>query len=593
MARFPVYTQQTKPQPSAMTPQAAGAGVGQAMSQVSDTLSTIGANIQQRDDVIERVRLLNQFDQDSITRLEEMRTTGDITSKDTVTQYFTDLHERKNQLVSEFRGSTAGREALRAQLENQAGQYHKSALTTQISAQHKLLADTTTNIANTLATQAATAPGQLDNLLYQLDGQIDSLAPALYPDQEREYRMTGKSTILTGAINSLLEKGQYSAAKQIMDSEEYNQFLSPDASRKFSVDIAVGEAEAAAANEVINKRIAEYSMLTKRELTPEEIARIKLLPSKPSEYTAGDKISEYELITGKPASQSVVDDIFNITAAGGGMYGNSLEGRMMKIVNEGALRYSSGLMTGVEAQEFQMAVNQLYAPKERTDQATGNVYTTQPTMPSFVRESLNRGSSIYGEVNVGGNAPGNVATQPQPVQDVPNQGESLWDLAGFIPGPVAAAARTGFSTPMSGGLGINPNYQKAAQRALNLREDIVAGIKPEGRIADQYRQELQSLVTIEPKIWDNETALRNRMVEIDGDLRKKLAELRKVSDGEVPSSVQERRDAFALSNNISRALGGMGIVHIKSREDALKLPPNTWFVNPNGELLKVPATQGK
>jgi len=581
MARFSVYQQQTKPQPTAMTPQAAGAGVGQAMSQMGDTFSTIGANIQQRNDVLERVRLLNQFDQDSINNLETYRTTGDLTNPETLAQYQIDLDQRKNDLITQFKGSNSGREALRVSLENQTGQYNKLALTTQIEAQHKMLADTVQNSVNSLVAKITAAPDQTDNILAEFDTQISQLAPALYPDQERDFRTSGKGSLVAGAISGLLERGNYSVAKKMMGDETYNQFLNPDASRKFNIDIAVGEAKAAEAIQYQNAQVAKWSMLLKRDLSTEEIQRIKTMPAK-KDMTVADEITMYELMTGKQAPQSVIDDLFNISADTAGT--NTMTERQMKIVNEGAMRYSSGLMTPQEAQEYQMSVYELYAPKERAD-AFGNVYTTTPTMPPFVRESLNRGATTYGEVSFGKQQAPQAGAEMG--QDIPDQGESLWDVAGFIPGPIAAAARAGFGTPFTEGLNIDPTYQRAAQRALNLREDIVAGIKPEGKIADQYRQELQALVTIEPKIWDNETALRTRMVEIDTDLRKKLVELRKITDGEALAGKQEKLDAASLSNNIIRALNGMNIFRPKTPDDYKAIPVGKWYVAPTtGSILQ-------
>lgn len=101
-----------------------------------------------------------------------------------------------------------------------------------------------------------------------------------------------------------------------------------------------------------------------------------------------------------------------------------------------------------------------------------------------------------------------------------------------------------------------------------------------------------SLVNIEPKVFENDMAYRTKLADMDTKLRDRLTELRSIADGEVPSTVQERRDAITLSNNIQQALARLQVRRVKTPDDAMKLAPGTWFVNPRGEVLQVPEQQG-
>lgn len=587
MPRFSVIEQQvaaTAPRvdTGATLQGAALSDLGQSIQGVGAALADVEIRARNRSDVIDRVRQMNAFDEQAMQTRQETLDGSDITDPATVAAYKNQLKTQMDGLLSSHTGLPESKATLRAALEQSYGNATKQVMADHLRAQQTLILNNVQDVTNTLSSVTAESPGAIDDALEELDVRIDELAPALSGEQEGEYRRQGRASIITSAITSYLERGDYVTAKTLMDHEGYAKVLSPSVSRKLRLDASVVESKSIQREQAFNDRVAQYSLLTRRKLSDEEVARIRTLPDKPSEMTAADKISEYELVTGHPASQSVVDKMFNADTSS--RFGESLRGRSLQTVNENLFSYASGTLSKQDAIEFQSAVFEAYGSKEYVDPATGARSSAQASMPPAVRQALDAGAGTYGDVDVGGFSSRVKDDGTQGMDAL--EGESLWDTADSVSGPFSAAGRAAFELT---GVG-SPEHQKAASTANWLRENIVAGIRPEGRIANQYRQELMTLVDIQPKIFRSDTAYRHKLVDMDTKLRQRLSDLRKIVDGDsFDSTVAERRDAITLSHNIEQALARLRVRRVQKPDDAAKLPEGTWFVNPHGEVLQVPS----
>lgn len=586
MPKFRPVQQQTIASAPRVSGDVFGASTGQAVQQFGGAVSGIGDQLAEvelrarnRADVIDRVRQQNAFDQSALGLREEFMAGEDITSSDAVERFRGALQKQKDQILSQHQGLPGSKDSLRASLENLQGQYVKQIMGDQIRAQQRLLLDNTTEKTNQLASITAAAPDALDDSLAEMGDYIGELAPALTEDQQREYLRAGQEQILMSAATNYLQKGDYTSANKILNDPNHVKVLSPQVARKMRMESVKAEAEYVAKEQAYNDRVAQYTTLTQRDLSPIEKERIRLLPDKPSEMTVADKIAEYEIVTGEAASQAVVDSFYKVTDTG--RFGNSLRGRALQTVNEGMQSYSSGTLSEQEADEFVSAVYEAYGVKEYTDPVTGQRRQSQPSMPPAVKEALERGANTYGPVNVGGMA----ETKAGSMEMEPFEGESLWDLSDEVSGPLTGAQRQIFEMT---GMG-SPVQQKAASTATWLRENIVAGIRPEGRIADQYRQELMKLVDIQPKLLQNDLAYKYELANIDTKLRDRLKELRSISDGERSDyTLQDRRDALTLSHRITGALARLRVPRPTTPEEARALGPGTYFVDPRGQIGRVP-----
>jgi hypothetical protein len=616
MAKLNMYEQQTTLGSVRSDPQTFGAGVGQAVAQAGGAMLDIGDMMMRRDETIESAKMARELDEWGQQSLNAINDAEDISSPATVAKFEEGMREKQTEVLSKFSGRSGARAALQASLENQVYQYTKSAKAAQIKAQHEFVASTIDQTANSLALKAAKAPGQIDNIFTEFDAQLAKLAPAIPQGQSEQYRAAGRAKLATNALARLQANGQYATAKELMSRPDVAQYLSPDTTRKFTIDIAVDEARAqkAAADEA--KRVSAWGVRLGRNLTPDELIKVKSLPEK-KDMTVADQITEYELVTGKPVPQSVVDQFYKVEGDGkNSMFGNSLQGRAISFVTENAIAYANGMLPPDQARQYEAAFSEAYKPASRVNPVTGQNETVQPTVPNFVRQAAEQGSRFYGGVNLtsratsGGAMPGSVvqyttpegqtlppvtvgadgtwtarapdqpAPQTQPAMQAGPSGEgvegaTLMDLAPLLTGVSSGIGRAVANAPLGIGdtLG-NQNYTLAAARAARMIEEVTGATKSETKIAEQYRQELRDLVDLGTKTWGSEGAYYARAVEIDKELRRKLAEMNKKIDGSTMTTLEERKAAVEIRNDIQAVLPQIGVPQLiirgNSKEEVLK-----------------------
>jgi hypothetical protein len=136
----------------------------------------------------------------------------------------------------------------------------------------------------------------------------------------------------------------------------------------------------------------------------------------------------------------------------------------------------------------------------------------------------------------------------------------------------------------------DPKVDQAAQMSGTLQKKIntVLQNRP-GRVAEQYRLELENIIRLEPEILRSDTAYTHRLAHTDLELRTHLKSLRKIADGEAENySKKEREDAMRLVNTIQPILMQLGVPRPASAEEMRLLKPGTSFIAPDGSVRLVP-----
>jgi len=407
-----------------------------------------------------------------------------------------------------------------------------------------------------------------------------------------------------------------------MEDKNFSKFLTEQEAIPLRIDVAVERGKQTTESKRIESNITQYRMRLGRDLTPDEVSRIRTLPAK-KDMTPADEITELELIQQKPASQDQVDKIFKTYVGNGtgGNFGNSIRGRSVDYVTKNSVRYSNGLMTPDEARVFEASVVEAYAPVKVTDPLTGVITTREVTMPGFVKEAMNRGASFFaGAPATGAPRPGDMVqldingqvvgqgqvdssgkwTIPAPTestgagagrgsQGVPTAETpaaqsaplpGLYDNVPFVAGPTAKLGQTLNRTPLVGGNFSLGRYGEA-QKSMDIgQEQLAQALRPNSKIADTYRQELMKLVNITGKTWDNPEAMWRDIQVIDKELRSKLTQLDNVAAGKTAASMEDRKDALDISNAIRFSLQRLDVPQVKvnTRAEVMKLEPNTRFL---------------
>lgn len=643
MARLPMYEQQTSLGSVRASGQDFGAGVAQAAGELGGVVQDIGVQMKRRQDVIERVQLLSEFDkwaQDSLTTLND---TEDIGSAATVDKYSQGLREKANEIIKRHAGTGGSRAELQAQVENQVAQYAKSATAAQVKAQQTMIGNMVDQRANELAINAAFAPDKMFDIFTDFDRSIDALGDALSPQLAAQYKDAGRSRIATSAIQRTLTNGNFTAAKSMLQNPEVGKYLDPDSARRFSIDIAVDEGKQAAEIARQDRNVMAWTQRLGRDLTPDEQMKIRALPPK-SDMTVADQIVEYELVTGKPAPQSVVDQFYKVDPSGGGVggvFGNSLQGRALGYVTENAVAYANGMLTAEQARVYEASLAEAYKPIMRPNPVTGQLEEVRPTVPNFVTQAAEQGARIYGggslvnrQAQGGAPMPGQsvMLTLPdgrrigpgrvgpdgtwsitdtaapaasagapaQPtagaggaaggMQPAPEGEPTIWEMADDIAGPgpaiQAGAGRIPYVGGMLGGGGQTAENRQYVRTQISQMIDALS-INPRNPVAlvEMIRKEID----VDPKIMDDPAAYRKRIEGVNRALTERLIE--ETNAGNDPSlPAKTRQDALTVADTIRNFQRKLMPPQVKNRKelDALGLQSGDKFIDPNGVLRRVP-----
>jgi hypothetical protein len=632
MAKFPIYEQQTVPGAVRASGQDFGAGVAEATGQMGGVVADIGIRMKRREDVIERVQLASEFDrwaQDSLTALND---TGDIGTKATVDQYTNGLREKAAEIVKRHGGGGGSRAELQAQIENQAAQYAKSATAAQVKAQQTMIGNTVDQKANELAISAGFAPDKINDAFAELDHSIDMMADAMSPTLAAQYKEAGRSRIAQGAISKLLTDENYTAAKAVMNNPEVGKYLDPNAARSFSINIAVDEGKAAAEVQRVERNVASWTQKLGRNLSPEEVQKVRSLPEK-KDMTVSDKIVEFELVTGKPATQDQIDKFYGVDGASGGasgMFGNSLQGRALSFVADNSVAYANGMLSPEQARFFEMSVTEAYKPFDRKNELNGQIERVTPTIPNFVRQATEQGSRAYGGgslVNRGASGslmPGQTVQYTDPsgrvvgqavvdtngnfsikdtgtpqqqgansgggTQPPPQGNKTIWEMSGDMAGPIPAAKAALGDVPYLGsvmeGGGETASNRSYIKTQVSQMVDALS-INPRNPVAlvEMIRKEID----IDPKVMGDPAAYRKRIEGVARALTERLIE-ETAAGGDPSLPIKTRQDALDVANTIRNFQKKLMPPMVKNRAelDALGLESGSKFIDPNGVLRQVP-----
>lgn len=617
MAKLPLYEQRTV----ASSPRASGtefgANVAQAAVQSAADTMDIGLAMKRREDVLDRVRLLNDFDLTAQKNLNAVMTSQDITSPAAISSYTQSLRQKMNELVGQHGGGMSSKMELQSQLENQLGQYEKSALATQVKAQHEMLGNMVDKMSNELSVVAGFAPDRMQDVFADFDARLDMLKDGMSPQMYQGFRDAGRAKIATNSIAKLLTNGQWQVAEQVMKDPNVNKYLNADTARKFTIDIAVDQGKLLAETRRQDANVRRWSSVLRRNLSPEEVARVRALPEK-KDMTDADQIVELELIQGKPASPEQVTQILGLKADTGGAYGDSLQGRSLNYVTTNADKFALGLLSRDEAQQFMTMYNEAYKPIEKQDPVTGQWTRIQPAIPPFIQQALTKGTSFYNRVPAGGApmpAPGAAPAAPAPTmsgggmtaapapaggatsapaptapaQRTTGENRSIWQRRSNVTGPVSAATDIAGRVPVIGeAMGGGGQVTTDRQFAEAQSRELIRALSQSGRYLATEMQAIEKEVDISGSVFDNPTAYARRLIGIDEALAKRVqSETKILANPRTP--LEQRKAAESVINVINNFRNTLGVPQrVKTPDEARKLPPGTEFIDPSGKVRTVP-----
>ena len=642
MPRLNLYEQQT----SAQGPRASGADFGaapaQALEGAGNALYDIGERIQRRDELLAADQVMTDVDTWALTALDDFSKRQDITSQQSLPEFQNALKQKRAEALSKFSGRPEARAALERQLDNQLSQYGKSAISTKIKAGHALMTRAIDQQLDKSANQVGVAPQIMEDAIAENVAYVNSRKDAMSAEMYQAALTKAQAAPIQAAVMSHIQNGAWDAAEAVMADPRFTKLLAPEQVRPLRIDVAVGKGKAEAETTRQNQNVQKFQMRLGRELTPEETLKARSLPAK-KDMTPADEITELELVQGKPASQDQVDKIYKTYIDGGKsetMFGNSLQGRALSYVTDNAVAYANGLLTPDKARQFEASFNEAYGTKTYMDPVTGQPKPVTPSVPRFIQDAMDRGSSIYGGLTAGAaprtgdniRPPGETTTmfidgkmigsgvadasgrwsipvppepsswgsenrgadQPAPnVTESPVKGRGLWSMASKIAGPVAGVARWWGSGPVPMGMG--QEEVAAEQYVINQQKSLVRALQQNPRYAEGERKSIEQDIAIKPETMGNPRAFQLRLVEIGKYIDEELRFNAKVLQNPTGTTVQQRQQAMQSNAALSQFYDQLELPpRVKSLAEAQKLPSNVEeFLDENWILRDGPARRRK
>ena len=639
MAKLNMYDQQTAFNAPRADASAFGGGTAAAMGQAGGAAFDLGVQMKRRQDVIDRVGKMGEGDAIGQEAVSAFEASPDVYKKETLDAFSQGIRQKFNDIYNQHAGTSQSKAELKAQLDNQANQYIKSATAVQMKAQQQFIGRRVEQTVNTLAIKGAMAPAMMPQLFEQFDEDLATYADALPPAQIAAFKEAGRAQIATGTIDRMLTDGNWQGAKALLQSPEVAPYLDRSAARKFAIDTTVEERKAELETKRQDDSVRKLTQLARRDLTPIEKERARMLPPK-KDMTVSDRIAEYEIVTGKPAPQSVIDEMFNVEngGVGGGIFGNSLQGRALNFVTENAAAYAAGLLSPEKRAQFEAMSAEAYKPVQRNNPITGLMETIQPNIPQFVQEAMQRGAGSGSQTPVGPNGPqpgqrvrltlpdgrvageavvgpngqwtimdqggaapaaapsapaGGTTPSPQgvpPTAPSPGQGgRTVWERRGSIAGPLAAGAAAvsrvpGIGPAVAGAvMGEEQVRQMEVDRTFveNASRDLIRVLQNNPQFAEGERKALEKELSIGPEVFRSAESYEAKLLGVAQSLTKRKADAQRSLASQV--SKDERQRAMDQIAAIDSFMVNLGIPPVVSTEEEVQgLPPGTVFMDAKG-----------
>lgn len=635
MARLKMYEQQTTPGQVRASPVDMGAGVAQAMGQAGEAVLGYGDLLMRREESLAAIKARSELPQILMKDLEEVRSQGDIAREDTVKTYEQRANQRVEELLKTAGGRSGAQNELRGQLMGMVGQSIQNVRGEQIKEQYRQGVQYVDSLVSSRAADAtyASSPENMTSILTLLDKDIDRDIGGMF-DQNvvAQMRQGAKSKLIQTTVTALLNRNDVAGAEALRAMPEFSASLDPESSMRLNLNIAVARGKLDQDTARQEKNVAKWRNRL-GTLTPQQEITVRTMPEK-KDMTAADEIAEYELVTGKPASQEVVDKIYKVATDAGTAGG--LKGKMLSFLSDNAPAFAIGALDGQQARLYMSYYADVYGGQERLNPLTGAREQFSPTVPNHVRDAMSRGAGVYQGMGVqatqprGNNTPGSrvrffdsergvtVETTVGPdgfidtardttdtqtsqwggeargqqvsVGGAPATTESgtrtLWSMADALTGPIDAAKRLIGSGPVDAGMGIGSEQVSAQQFAEMEQRSLVRALQQNPRYAEGERKSIERDIEIGPAAFSNKTAYQLRMIEIGKYIAEEIKFHNAILAKDPASTTKEQKQqAMQSLATLQQFYPKLGLPQqVKSVEEAKKLPPGTSFLDKNWNL---------
>lgn len=623
MPRPNLYGQQT----TAQGPRASGAEFGAAPAQALEGMGTelqvIGNRIQERENLSDRQRLREAFEEAAVPMLDDFDKRKDINSKESIPQFRQALEQKRQELIGKHAGNPESRAKLENQLDNLVSQYTKSAITAKINADQQLMIRTMNQQFEKSALDTDAAPdiwsfAKDENLML-----VEDMRLGMSQDQYESAKRLAYAKPLQAAVKSHIAQGNYEAAEAIMKDENFSKFLTAQEAIPLRIDAAVSRGKVQKEEREIEGNRKALSYLLGTEATREQAVTVSGLASMP----VAQKLNVLKMMNGgQPLSQETVNRVMGIER-------QTSESRIDKIVEltsnydtldandrlkltaliksewrdvNGVDRFGNPTRYSTVPAEFARFVDPT-GGRPGAGGITGSI-SNRSSVTNNESSGYNGGSSsaaaseqlviMQRERENPANSPEdnaaldreiarlkNSSDQPAPAgDDADDDVVDLYANYDKMTGLAAFIKRNAANLPLNIGdkLKINPAYGKAAMASEVLTNDITRGFISMGEgkdtVANQYRQELKKIVSIEPKLIGSDREYLFKLQTISKELKQRRNEYQKIA--ETGATEDMRKSSIAAVATITKILSRIPIPEkvVNSDAELAKLKPGEVYM---------------
>lgn len=339
-----------------------------------------------------------------------------------------------------------------------------------------------------------------------------------------------------------------------------------------------------------------------------------------------------ESALGRKLTESELEKLYSISEPA---FGTGLEGKARSRIANNIEAFAGGLLNPRQEQLFLQAVSAVAVPS--TDPATGRTTYSIPGGRAILAQAFaSRGMDLDGFLNnkaqrtgsaaapeVGAAAPevraggavdprfgvggvmmadgaaapevgtggGMMAEQP-PSEPEPSAavGPTIYEQAGNIGGIGAFAERQIRRIPIGAISGsVSGEATQAANLTQNRLNDLVRVLQNNPKFSEGERKQIRADLNIEPRGLQSINAYKDKLISVGTSLKERKKQAIAILGNDF-STAKEREWALSVLPRIERFLEILGApVQVQTPEEALKLPPGTLIVTPDGREMRVPA----
>lgn len=602
----------------------------QGVLDFGDAAYRAGVRIQNRNDAIALSNAVSTANQQWADQLRLMEEENKLTDPQAVEQFGTQLKEQQAELLNSA-GVVLGdnRSRLTTRLESLRGEYASRAAGMAVQAQRKKLNDEMAQTVSRTAASVYDAPETTEDAIASLEASIDDVAGALTPAQERAARVAGRSQIHMNAIQGLIDRGALEEAENRLTDPGVSEFLGPDDTRRLRSRITVQRVEEERADTAIMREMAQMERILGRPLTQEEKVRKLGLAPPAGQQSLSQWVAEQEMVLGRPLTDQEIAKKQGFLVEGDPPLSDELQ-----LMYELAPSFSIGTTSPKQDRQLQAAITNYTQEKTFVDRDTGQTVSRRPELPPFMREALRLRQEIEtgaqqdpgmapaqpgqarpqqqsmqgaqpfdeGMLTRGPQMAGMGEQQPQAQPPAPEEqpttveGNTFWDLAPLVAGPVPAAATAAEATPVLGSFVDAPQMTQARSEVQTRVRDLVRTLQNNPRYAEGERKQIENEIGLGPAAWDTAEAYRNRLIGVDQALERRLKDATALLSGELgPTTLEERQWALSAIPQITNFRQGMGLPPRPKNKAQYqkwlgegKIGSGDTIITPDGNLKVVP-----